>query len=683
MPLLDPVSVLPKVGPIRAEKLAQAGLRTVGDVLRQFPRAFEQRSRCTIAQASADHASVLEVTVIRAVFLGFGRSKRLEVAAKDDSGIVKLMFFNAQRINIKALFSPNQRLIVVGKVDNSRGTPQIVHPKVTTAQNAAELSGTYAIYPQIKGLTSSELSGYIRSALQHIKKSQINDPFAKDWLLAREIAPIPSAYHWIHEVHDAASKERVMSLRRFAFEEVLSVQLSMQQRKHSVTDKAAYSMQPTQPDELFKTLLPFEPTGAQIRVLGEIIQDMSSESPMGRLLQGDVGSGKTAVCAAACLMAARAKTQCAVLAPTDILVEQHFKHFKNWFEPLGFRVAKLTGSLKESEKREIVAKLKSGEIDIVVGTHALLSEGVSFAKLSLVVIDEQHRFGVEQRKALREKGGANGGGSPHLLVMTATPIPRSLALTLYGDMSLSIIDELPKGRSPISTQVIQGDGLLIARRLAAKMVKESEQAYIIYPLVAESEKLDLRNAMQSYEMLCAEFGKDNIALVHGQMKAEAKELAMRQFASGDAKVLISTTVVEVGVDVPNASYMLIMNAERFGLSQLHQLRGRVGRGTKKSYCYLATEKAGTEEAQARLSVMERTNNGFEIADADLAIRGPGDLLGKKQSGVELFNFFDFSKHSDLIELARHQAMEVIKQDPELKAPWVRSFVERANTFLNC
>jgi ATP-dependent DNA helicase RecG len=307
---------------------------------------------------------------------------------------------------------------------------------------------------------------------------------------------------------------------------------------------------------------------------------------------------------------------------------------------------------------------------------------VRFNHLALCIIDEQHRFGVEQRRILREKGEKDGR-VPHLLVMTATPIPRSLALTLYGDMALSVIDELPPGRTPVATKVVVGDAMLVARRLAAKIIRDDEQAYVIYPLVAESEKMDLRNAVEAYQTLCAEFGPDHFAIVHGQMKADAKEAAMKNFAEGRAKVLISTTVVEVGVDVPNASHMLIMNAERFGLSQLHQLRGRVGRGSKASHCYLAIEQSSSENARRRLAVMERTNDGFEIANEDLAIRGAGDLLGSRQAGLELFNFFDFAQHGDLVELARQSAIAILKQDPTLSASWLQPFISRADTFLGC
>lgn len=682
MTLLDPVTVLPRVGPVRAEKLAQAGLNTVGDVLRQFPRAFEHRKRCLISEAQSDQHSILEVSVIRAVYLGFGRSKRLEVATKDSSGMLKLVFFNPGRINAKALFTPNQTLCVVGKVERFNGNAQIIHPKVSKAEAGSLVEGIHPVYPQVKGVTSSEISGHVRGALQHLSKKPLIDPFAKDWLLAHRIAPLPDAFHWVHEENTIDSQKRILSLRRFAFEEVLSVQLSMQRRKRSRLEKAAQRFEAADAEQLFREVAPFDPTNAQVKALTHIVRDMSSAAPMSRLLQGDVGSGKTAVCAAACLLALRGKAQCAVLAPTDILVEQHLANFTKWFSRLGFRVAKLTGSQKESERRSVLAALGAGEIDIVVGTHALMSQGVAFRKLGLAIIDEQHRFGVAQRRALREKGESDGL-TPHLLVMTATPIPRSLALTLYGDMSLSIIDELPKGRSPIETKVVQGESLMLAQRLAAKVIREDAQAYIIFPLVAESEKLDLRNATQAYEALHREFGKENIAMVHGQMKADEKDVAMKRFASGGAKILISTTVVEVGVDVPNASYMLIMNAERFGLSQLHQLRGRVGRGTKASFCYLATEKGAQESAQRRLDVMARTNNGFEIADEDLAIRGPGDLLGSRQAGLDLFSFFDFTAHGDLIEIAQAKAAELLDADPQLSAEWLKPFLERADTFLSC
>lgn len=682
MPLQEPVTILPRVGPIRAEKLVEAGLRTVEDILRQFPRAYETRARCLVANARADQLAIVEVTVIRAMFLGFGGRKRLEVATQDTSSALKLVFFNPQRINVKAQFQANQSLIAVGKIERFNGVTQMVHPKLFKLDNADSLEGIFPVYPQIKGITSAELGGHVRSALALLNKTSLKDPFDSDWLLAHNMAPIANAYHWIHESTDLGSPKRAKSLRRFAFEEVFSVQLSMQKRQLENTHKSGIVLKSAAPETLFSTLLPFSPTQAQARSLSEIMADMESGQPMSRLLQGDVGSGKTAVCATACLVALQNHVQCAVLAPTDILVEQHLTNFRNWFAPLGYRVEKLTGGQKESEKRLVLQGLANGEIHIVIGTHALLTESVIFKNLKLSIIDEQHRFGVAQRRILREKGETLAQ-TPHLLVMTATPIPRSLALTLYGDMTLSVIDQLPPGRTPIETKIIMGNGLSIATKLSAKLIRDNEQAYLIFPLVEESEKIDLQNAVQAYELLCAEFGAEHFALAHGKMKQDAKENAMRRFASGDAQILISTTVVEVGVDVPNASHMVIMNAERFGLSQLHQLRGRVGRGKKKSFCYLVIEKESTENAQRRLAIMARTNDGFEIASEDLAIRGPGDLLGSRQAGLDLFAFFDFSLHGDLVELARQKAAEHLKSDPGLKASWVKPFIAKAELFLSC
>lgn len=681
-PLLDPVSKLPRVGPVRAQKLSDLGLRQVGDLLRQFPRTFENRRRTLVADALPHQISVVELTVVRAMFLGFGRHRRLEVATQDAQGtLLKLLFFNAGRINVKAHFLPSTQIVATGKIDSVKGHAQCIHPRVQRAENsAAQEDGLFPVYPQIKELSGQALAGYVHTALAYIGQKQIDDPFAQDFLHTHQIAPIPDAFHWVHT--PVEEQKRQSSLRRFAFEEVFSLQLAMQKRKQKERVKQAIVVPPQDARALFAKLLPFAPTGAQVRALDEIAFDLTSGQPMSRLLQGDVGAGKTAVCAAACLMMLAAKAQCAVLAPTDILAEQHLANFQKWFAPLGVRVAKLSASQKAAEKRAILQSLQAGEIDIVVGTHALLSEGVHFARLGLCIVDEQHRFGVAQRRLLREKGETTGQ-SPHLLVMTATPIPRSLALTLYGDMALSIIDELPPGRKPVQTKIVMGNGQHIAQRFAAKMVRDNEQAFIIYPLVAESEKLDLQNAVHAFEQLRAEFGSDAIALVHGQMKHDEKEHAMQRFVRGEANILISTTVVEVGVDVPAASTMLIMNAERFGLSQLHQLRGRVGRGTQQSFCYLAVEKETSADAKRRLLVMERTNDGFEIANEDLAIRGPGDLLGTRQAGLATLEFFDFAQHGDLVELARQKALEAIQRDPMLEASWVKPFLDRADEFLAC
>ncbi|MEM7588585.1 MAG: ATP-dependent DNA helicase RecG [Myxococcota bacterium] len=416
---------------------------------------------------------------------------------------------------------------------------------------------------------------------------------------------------------------------------------------------------------LYKMFFPYEPTPCQLKALKEIVTDMSQDTPMTRLLHGDVGAGKTAVAAAACLHAVQHKLQCAVMAPTEVLAQQHAKRLTQLLEPLGVRVVLLTGQIKGKVRRERILQLKTETTHVAVGTHALLSEDVEFARLGLCVVDEQHRFGVDQRSRLRQKGAKNAC-VPHLLVMTATPIPRSLALTLYGNMNISTLRTMPAGRKAVVTRVIRGDPSAEALRLAAWIDQHHRQAYVVYPLIDESEKLDLEGAKQGYEALRQQLGDDAVVLLHGRMTSAQKQEAMRAFVSGTVRVLVSTTVIEVGVDVPKASCMVVMHAQRFGLSQLHQLRGRVGRGKTASECLLVAPQGLGQVAYKRLQVLTKSNDGFHIAQADLMARGPGDFLGKRQSGVPLFRFCNLISHADLIEPSRQLAQEILRRDPALE-----------------
>ncbi|MBN2361163.1 MAG: ATP-dependent DNA helicase RecG, partial [Deltaproteobacteria bacterium] len=460
--------------------------------------------------------------------------------------------------------------------------------------------------------------------------------------------------------------------QRLAFDEFFHLQVALAQRRTSRRANPALPVpRPPDPQALAGAILPFEPTAAQRRVIDEIVADLTGPQPMARLLQGDVGSGKTAVAAVAALAAARAGLQVAFLAPTEILAEQHRRTLAGLMPRAGIEVGALTGSTRARDRRQMLARLASGELPLVVGTHALLQPDVVFSRLGLVVVDEQHRFGVLQRAALAERGPLIGDGLravPHQLVMTATPIPRSLTLTLYGDLALSVLDELPPGRTPIATAVLrQEEGDRFYREIATELATGG-RIFVVYPLVEESEKLDLANATSGAEALRHRFPEAGVTLLTGRMKGAEKEAAMAAFASGRSRVLVATTVVEVGIDVPQASGMVVVNAERFGLSQLHQLRGRVGRGARASRCLLVHGGAGGVEAWRRLKVMEQTNDGFRIAEEDLAIRGPGDLLGTRQAGLPSFAFADLMRHGRLLEEARRAAQAVVERDPGLALP---------------
>jgi ATP-dependent DNA helicase RecG len=449
--------------------------------------------------------------------------------------------------------------------------------------------------------------------------------------------------------------------RRVIFEEFFWLELYLAAKKTGIKKEGAPAFRPqTALVEKLQKNLPFQLTGAQLRAFEEIKKDLAKPHPMHRLVQGDVGSGKTLVALMASLVAIENKFQAAIMVPTEILAEQHEQNARKFLEPLGIQVGILTGSMKQSERNQTYEDLKSGKIQVCVGTHALIQEAVEFANLGLVIIDEQHRFGVHQRSLLKQKGV-----SPHFLVMTATPIPRTLAMTVYGDLDVSVIDELPPGRSPIITRVTFESKRAQVMKFLNEQLEKGRQAYVVYPLVEESEKIDLKNAMTEYERLKTELPNVAIGLLHGKMKPDEKDEVMRRFRANEFQVLVATTVIEVGVDVPNANLMIIEHAERFGLSQLHQLRGRVGRGEHKSYCVLMLGKAVSDESRQRCEIMEKTTDGFKISEADLEIRGPGEFLGARQSGLTGFKMANLVRDVKILQEARAAAFEVFEQDPQL------------------
>ncbi len=678
-PLTWPIHRIKGVGATRAAQLIDRGLATVGDVLFTLPRTFEdRREKKRIVDLEDGLLSVVSGTVQIAGVVGVGRGRRFEATIDDGSGLLRLIFFHFRQGELTARLTRGVLVTVAGEVKKHQGRASMVHPRLSSGQNQeAALGGIGPIYPEIKGFHPLELGRVAAGAVDVVTASRgVPDPLPAAVI---ERANLPSLQEALVSLHrpvpdlDADGLRALLDRsspghRRLAFEElfVLGAALSLRRRAQGV-DPAPELHGTDGEGAAITRLLPFSLTGAQKRATAEILRDLEKPTPMARLLQGDVGAGKTAVAAVCALRAARAGYQTAFMAPTEVLAAQHGRTLKKIGFAVGLRVEVLTGSVSKKARTLLLARLRNRDIDIVVGTQALLSEGVDFARLGLCIVDEQHRFGVVQRALLRQKGPKDAGvdQTPHLLVMTATPIPRSLTLTVYGDLAVSILDELPPGRTPIFTRITPD--MHAAVGVMKGTLARNERVFVVYPLIEESEKLDVMAATDGAADLGREFGEADVVLLHGKMSATDKEAAMTSFARGDKRVLVSTTVIEVGVDVPQATLMVIVNAERFGLAQLHQLRGRVGRGAAKSTCLLVPGGAG-RDALERLRTLEATNDGFVIAEKDLELRGPGDVLGTRQSGLPTLAFSDLAKHAALIELARELADTIVAADPQLTRP---------------
>ncbi len=668
--LAVPVRFIKGIGPRRAAELDKRGIATAGDLLYTLPRTYEDR-RATrrIADLTPGVLAAVSGTVVASGPVGApGRGRRYEVAVDDGSGQLRLVFFHFRPPEMQKRFPRGAVITASGEVQAYGPRLQMVHPRAAAGARVEELGGVQPVYPELLGLHPLELARCVKAALERARADGVHDPLPDDIRRAGEVEPLARAFDELHAPKDDTGAEELRALverrspahRRLAFEElfVLATALALRRRLAHV-DPALPLAAVDGEAEAVARLLPFAPTRAQARAIREVLADLDRPVPMARLLQGDVGAGKTAVAAAACLRAVRAGAQAAFMAPTELLAEQHARTLKKLFVPLGVRVELFTGSMGKKARAVALARLRNRDVDVAVGTQALLSDGVDFARLGLCVVDEQHRFGVVQRAQLRDKGAE--GKVPHLLVMTATPIPRSLALTVYGDLSVSVLDELPPGRTPVATSATRDVERAVA--MVREVVERGERAFVVYPLIDDSEKVDLAAATAGYEDLRGRFG-DDVALLHGRMKAAEREATMARLTRGDVKVLVSTTVIEVGVDVPEATLMVVMNAERFGLAQLHQLRGRVGRSVHASRCVLVVDGGG-EDALRRVQVLCDTNDGFKIAEEDLAIRGPGDVLGTRQSGLPSLAFSDLVRHAPLIELTRSLAQTLVDDDPAL------------------
>ena len=682
------IMYLKGVGPKRADLLKkELGVSTLGELIRLYPFRYIDRSSiqpiANVSQSLA-YIQVLGKVVSRTLYgpssslldtsgerIHWGAAKRLSVIVEDDSGRMEMVFFKAVKWNYERLV-PGQSFIFFGKPSEFNGRWNIVHPEVGVPQEGSMAQGVLTgVYPSTEKLKNAGITGKVMCRLQSAALARCLPEISEslpDYVLGElGLCSLSYALKNIHFPADSYALEK--ATRRLKFEELFLLQLSLLKQKYirSRADKGI-AMPKVGPDfNACYNALPYRLTGAQQRVIKEIRADLMSGHQMNRLLQGDVGSGKTMVAVLSCLLAIGNGYQTCIMAPTEVLAQQHYSNIQKYLAPTGVKCALLTGSTGAKARREIFEGLAGGQIGLIVGTHALLEDKVVFRNLGLAVIDEQHRFGVDQRAKLWAKNVL----PPHVLVMTATPIPRTLAMTVYGDLDVSVIDEMPPGRKPVRTTLHTPNRMPAVYKFMREEIAKGRQVFVVYPMIYENEKLDIQNLELGYDEIVKAFPFPpyKCAIVHGQQTSEVKNFNMEAFAAGRANILVSTTVIEVGVDVPNASVMVIMSAERFGLSQLHQLRGRVGRGAASSHCILIRDYKCSKEAIQRLELMCSTENGFEIAEEDMKMRGPGDLEGTQQSGLPIsLNIASLAKDGQILSEARAYAQKVLDEDPTLDSP---------------
>ena len=668
--LATSIAYLKGVGPKRAEVLEkELGIHSFEDLLHYYPFRYVDKSQIyKISEVNSDLPYIQLVgQIVRMEEVGAKRSKRLIAYVQDETGLLELVWFKGIKW-IKNSIKPNTQYVVFGKPNVFNGKINIVHPEIESVEEYKKgiSNKLQPMYPSSESLSSKGLNnkaiGKLTQALLLQLKNQIRETLST-YLLQK--LNLPSREEALFNIHFPKNTQDLQRAQyRLKFEELFFIQLQLIQMKQIRKQKLKgynFSIIGEYFNQFFNEHLPFELTNAQKRVLKEIRRDCGGQHQMNRLLQGDVGSGKTLVALMSVLMAIDNGFQACLMAPTEILANQHFETISNLLKNLPIKVDLLTGSKKAAERKVLHQDLENGETHILIGTHALLEDKVKYKNLGLVIIDEQHRFGVAQRAKMWQKNTE----PPHVLVMTATPIPRTLAMTLYGDLDVSIIDELPPGRKTIKTVWKSDINRLRVFGFIQEEIRKGRQAYIVYPLIQESEKLDYKDLMDGYESVCRAFPEQKISIVHGKMRAEDKDFEMARFVKGETQIMVATTVIEVGVNVPNASIMLIESTERFGLSQLHQLRGRVGRGAEQSYCILMSGNKLSEDAQQRLKTMVRTSDGFEIAEEDLKLRGPGDLMGTQQSGMLDLKLADLVKDNSILQYARQIAIETLEEDPSL------------------
>ncbi len=678
MPALDTaIEYLKGVGPQRAEVLKkELGVFTAGDLLFHFPFRYIDRTkfhRIRDIQTEGEQYQVKGV-LRRLETLGEGRAKRLVGTLRDDSGSIELVWFQAIQWLERSL-KVGKEYVVFGRASVFNGRFNIPHPETeeVTTENIQSARTFDPVYPSTdkltqKGLDAKGLRKVLRTLLDTLNPADLPETLPDALLQAYRLASRWEALQKIHFPEN--QRELDAATRRLKFEELFFLQLRLLQirrRRKDASKGFVFDKIGDYFNDFFHKKLPFELTGAQKRVIREIRTDLAAGQQMNRLVQGDVGSGKTVVALMTMLMALDNGYQACLMAPTEILAQQHFTNITELVGDLGVSVGFLSGTVKGKKREAILEQLASGDMHIVIGTHALIEDWVVFQKLGLSIIDEQHRFGVEQRAALWKKGA---GLPPHVLVMTATPIPRTLAMTLYGDLDVSVIDELPPGRKPITTMHKTEHHRLRVQGFMREEIAKGRQVYVVYPMIEETEKADMLNLMAGYEALSRDFPPPEyqISIVHGKMKPADKDYEMQRFVKGETHIMVATTVIEVGVNVPNASVMVIENAERFGLSQLHQLRGRVGRGAEQSYCILMSGYKLSADGRERLQTMVQTNDGFVIAEADLRLRGPGNMEGTQQSGMLRFHIADLGRDGQILSAAREIAAKILETDPALAAP---------------
>ena len=683
MDVSTPLTDFPGVGEVRAKALARLGLHTAGDLVGYFPRSYEdRRERCTIAGAPLDQPVCLEVMLAEEPRL-MNIRRGLDVTrikVVDHTSAMLVSFFNQGYL--RQALHRGEEYILYGKVELVGNHRQMTNPHFEPAARPRFTGRIMPVYPLTAGITNHLLAGLVERALEELPPVEESLPEA--FRARHRLAGAAESYRAIHFPEDEAALDAAR--RRFAFEELFYLSLGLALLRERRSRGAGPSFPEADPAG-FYGLLPFSLTAAQRRAAEEAAADLRSPRPMNRLVQGDVGSGKTAVAAACAWMAHQAGWQSAMMAPTELLAQQHFHTLTALLEPAHMTVGLLTGSMRAAEKRKVLSALQSGDIHLVVGTHALLSQGVEFRRLGLVITDEQHRFGVDQRAALAAKANTPGDPadaapeenfSPNVLVMSATPIPRTLALIIYGDLDVSVIDELPPGRKPVQTFLIGESKRQRLYGFVRAQVQEGRQVYLVCPAVEENPDgaWDLKAVNEYARVLREEVFPDlRVGLVHGKLKARDKEAAMAAFTAGETDVLVSTTVIEVGVDVPNASLIVIENADRYGLSQLHQLRGRVGRGQHQSWCILVSDNR-SPDTRVRLKVLTETTDGFKIAEEDLKLRGPGDFFGARQHGLPALRVANLNTDTRVLKEAQEAAAGLLAEDPDLSRPEHRPLLER-------
>ncbi|WP_409524232.1 ATP-dependent DNA helicase RecG [Nitrincola sp. MINF-07-Sa-05] len=689
MPLLHPaseVTQLKGVGAALALKLSRLGIHTLQDLLLHLPLRYQDRTRISPLGALRPGDEVVVQGEIRVSDVVMGRRRSLLCRIQDGTGTLSLRFFHFSAAQKLAL-APGKTIRCFGEVRPGAGGLEIVHPeyRAVSSDIPVPVEETLTpVYPLTEGLQQARIRSLIRQVLTLLGQDLLEDLLPEHLRKQWKLPLLAEAIRYLHQPPVDANQHLLLegmhpAQRRLAYEELLAHHLSLLKIRQQIRNQPAPVLKATGVfSEPFLQQLPFSPTGAQRRVVSEIAEDLLKGVPMLRLIQGDVGSGKTLVAALAALQAVESGYQAAIMAPTEILAEQHLLNFTQWFQPLGLRVGWLAGKVKGKQRQAQLEAMANGESQVIVGTHALFQEDVVFKRLALVVIDEQHRFGVHQRLSLREKG-CQGGMAPHQLIMTATPIPRTLTMSAYADLDCSIIDELPPGRTPVNTVVIadsRRDQVIDRVRQACN---EGRQAYWVCTLIEESEVLQCQAAEVTAEMLQEQLPELRIGLVHGRMKSTEKADVMARFKSAELQLLVATTVIEVGVDVPNASLMIIENPERLGLAQLHQLRGRVGRGSVESFCVLMYQAPLSRQGRERLGVMRETNDGFRIAEKDLELRGPGEVLGTRQTGMMQFRIADLQRDSDLLLRVRETAPQ-LNGTPALGEALIRRWLGRSEAY---